>query len=68
VQAIAAIFVWFTVWNDYGLNAAPLFGKANLWGFANALKADGKFVNNPFSDSAECLIKINNQDFTDRSC
>lgn len=30
VQAIAAMFVWFTVFNDYGLKSAPLFGKANL--------------------------------------
>jgi len=38
VQAIAAMFVWFTVWSDYGLKAAPLFGKANLYGFKNAEK------------------------------
>jgi hypothetical protein len=66
VQAIAAMFVWFTVWNDYGLNASPLFGKANLHGFKNALKVDG--VTTAFKTDAACVTKIAEFDFSDPTC
>lgn len=71
VQAIAAMFVWFTVWNDYGLNAAPLFGKANLHGFKNALKInelDEKLVL-PFKyDDDICKKAIEDFNFEDPFC
>lgn len=66
VQAIAAMFVWFTVWNDYGLNASPLFGKANLHGFKNALKVEG--THSAFATDAACVAKIAAFDFSDPKC
>jgi len=67
VQAIAAMFVWFTVWNDYGLKAAPLFGKANLHGFKNAVKdADG--IQKAFSTDENCVRMINAFDFSMPKC
>lgn len=72
VQAVAAMFVWFTVWNDYGLKAAPLFGKAVSFGFKNAVKveANGTYglAAGVFSTTADCVQKINAFDFSDPKC
>jgi sodium/potassium-transporting ATPase subunit alpha len=67
VQAIAAMFVWFTVFNDYGLKSAPLFGKANLYGFAGAEKIETNGVwASPLLDTtnviAGCADMIKNAD------
>lgn len=55
------------------MKAAPLFGKANLLGFANAMKVQlpsGEYVlpAGVFSTDPACVDKIAKYDFTDPKC
>jgi len=68
VQAIAAMFVWFIVWEDYGVKSAPLFGKAVQYGYRNALKVDGVLPAGVLGSSSACMTAIANCDFSDRTC
>lgn len=76
VQAVAAMFVWFTVWNDFGLNPGPLFRKALWYGYKSAyFEMDGDNMiwtegSSPYNTSrAGCAAQIaGTADITDPFC
>lgn len=59
IEAVAAMFVWLLVWEDYGVKAGPLFGTAKFRGYKNSeLTEEGnwKHGTGPYPADSETIM------------